>query len=107
MRKRLRKKKYLGEFAVYGFEITFSVRPELTQDQQDEFLDRFLAEAIEGNRLLFGGGGGPERWSGFAVADGHRISATDAQRQAVERWLGTQDGIFGIHIAPLRDAYHG
>src|SRR3954451_4117440 len=107
MRKRLRKKKRLGEFAIFGFEVVFSFSPDLPEQGRDDLIDRFLAEAIEGNNLLFGGGGPANCWSGFVVADGARTSATDDHRNAVERWLSSTDGLFDVRIGPLCDAYNG
>lgn len=47
VRRRLRKKRFLGEFTVYGFELAFGLSAELTQDQRNALLDRFIVDAIE------------------------------------------------------------
>lgn len=103
MRRRLRKKKSLGEFAIFGFDVAFSFRPDLPQQDRNDLIDRFLVEAIEGNNLLFGGGG-LENWSGFVVPNGARTSATDDHRNAVERWLASTDGVVDVRIGRLCDA---
>ena len=103
MRRRLRKKKYVGEFVVYGFELGFHLRCDLSSNGRNGFIDRFLAQAIEDNRLLFGGGGDHE-WNGFAVARESRRSASETQRQAVRGWLETAAEVVEAHVGPLRDA---
>jgi uncharacterized protein len=107
MRKRLRKKKHLREFVVYGFEIAFDMSGSLTTGERKDLLDRFILEAIEQNGLLFGGGGPESSWSGFAVRAPDRDSATDQDRQAVERWLQGASGITRVEVGPLRDAFYG
>lgn len=53
MKKRLRKKKHVGEFTEYGIEISIKFNSNIDSDQ---FLDDFIENAIERNGLLFGGG---------------------------------------------------
>jgi uncharacterized protein YggL (DUF469 family) len=55
MRKRLRKKKHVGEFREYGVEFAATVKPGV---DFDAFCDDFIDECIESRGLAFGGGGG-------------------------------------------------
>lgn len=56
MKKRLRKKKHKGEFAVFGRQIV--VRRSSSNDPQ-AFLDRFI-EIVEANGCVCGGSSSPE-----------------------------------------------
>jgi len=104
MKKRLRKKKHLGEFREYGFTVRFS-HPGLTVEARDQLLDRYI-DLIESLQLWSGGGGGRERVS-FYVTAGHRKSANDEHRMTVERWLAEQPEIAEFKVFPLTDAWHG
>ena len=39
MRRRLRKKKHLGEFTLLGFEMEGDLRPELARPEEDAFIE--------------------------------------------------------------------
>jgi len=106
MRKRLRKKKRLGDFAEYGFVITLKPESQSTDSERETLLDRFIDEAIERNDLSCGGGGG-ETMEFFVTANGHRASVTHAQRDAVELWLSAAGGIASFSVGPPVDAWHG
>lgn len=57
MNKRLRKKKRVGEFTELGFELLGYIRPGISNDDIDAFVDRLIV-VVEARRLGFGGGGG-------------------------------------------------
>jgi uncharacterized protein YggL (DUF469 family) len=67
MKRRLRKKKHLGEFQELGFELHIYLSPSVTTDEVDALWDR-LIELIESRRLGFGGGGAAGELRGFAPA---------------------------------------
>ena len=94
MRKRLRKKYRLGEFAVPVIPIAFRTR-ELSDQEINDLMERFVTEAIEANKLQCGVGSGVDRsvWSGFIapVAWPGKISAD--QRSAVEAWVAAETDI--------------
>ena len=54
MKKRLRKKKHLGEFAEWGRQLVIKRN---RKDGFDEFIDAFIEDAIESNGCYCGGGG--------------------------------------------------
>ena len=66
VRKRLRKKLHQGEFQEMGFEVQFRMSSDLNESAVDVFIDAFLEQAIEANRLMFGGGG-RWAWKGFVT----------------------------------------
>jgi uncharacterized protein YggL (DUF469 family) len=47
MRKRLRRKKHLGEFRQFGFSVACRFRKGLSREEFDRFVDDFIADAIE------------------------------------------------------------
>ena len=90
MNRRIRKKLYLGEYAVMGFEFSTSLSG-LNDEQTNEFFDALLL-FIESRSLLIGGGGAqggesaPDR---HGRADDHRPVAAlgEAGDLAVEGFL--------------------
>lgn len=104
MKKRLRKKRRLGEFRENCFELKFELSSALSDDDIGAFTDIFIG-MIESNGIQFGGGGG-HRWSGI-VQGPCRGSATEAHRKAVLEWLDRQPNVVNTYAGPLRDAWYG
>jgi len=99
MRRRLRKKKHLGEFREFGFQ----VKAELSSEADHEaFLDR-LIDAVEARQLGFGGGG-KEDFQGFVTRLG-RGSASDADREVLGRFLAGDPAVLHHEIGPRIDAW--
>jgi uncharacterized protein len=108
MRKRLRKKKHLGEFRQLGFEVTCQLQPNLSSESFDRFIDEFLAEAIEAHGLSFGGGGSPESdWSGVVARTHRYASTTEEHRQLVQIWLRHRPEIRAFELSEPVDLWHG
>ncbi|MDO8272151.1 MAG: 50S ribosome-binding protein YggL [Gammaproteobacteria bacterium] len=104
-KRRLRKKLYLGEFAVLGFEFSCALNLE-TEDDYDSWLDQ-LIEFIERRDLCMGGGGDTELFSAF-ICSAHRYkSAIDDDREAVKNWLESSGVASNVVIGGLVDAYYG
>ena len=99
--RRLRKKLHIGEFQQFGFHVEFKLSDELTSDQEVEFWDAFIIDAIEGNQLTFGGGEG----GGFVVPEG-RSSGTDVHREVVQAWLLARSEVSSVMVGPLVDAWY-
>jgi uncharacterized protein len=106
MRKRLRKKQRLGEFAEFGLLV--AVTPSIPFDslEHDSLLDRFIEEAIERNDLSCGGGGG-ETWEFFVTANARRASVTETQKQSLDAWLRSTPGVGTYTLSSPVDAWHG
>lgn len=85
MRRRLRKKQGEGEFKGYAFGVSY-VLDDVSSLRANEFLDRFVEQAIEPNGLECDEERHDRRWD-FRVAclDGTR--PTKAQRTRVVAWL--------------------
>lgn len=104
MKKRIRKKRRLGEFREDCFELTFAVAPNLSDVAREEFYDDFI-EMIESNDLLCGGGCN-DVYDLVIEASG-RGSATEEHRQIIKAWLAARKVVSGIVVGDLQDAWHG
>jgi uncharacterized protein YggL (DUF469 family) len=104
MRRRLRKKKRVGEFTELGFSVSAELSPDLDDAGYDAFLDRWI-DAVEARRLAFGGGGRREAFEGFVTQLG-RGSATDADREALTAFLAGDPAVVRHHVGALVDAWH-
>ncbi len=104
MKRRLRKKRRLGEFAELGFNLRFVVSRRLDLSDRDALLDEFIDE-IERLGLQFGGGGIYD-WEGFVELCG-RGSASEQHRAAILSWLKAHPNIEQPEAGSLVDAWHG
>lgn len=103
MRRRLRKKKCLGEFKELGFSVVADLKPGLSTADLNAFLDRWI-DAIEAHGLAFGGGcGRGDALEGF-VTRMARGSPSENDRQALIRFLDDDPAVVGRDVAELRDA---
>jgi len=97
--RRLRKKLRVGEFAQYGFNVSFRLREDITLPEEARFWDDFIVSLVEANALTFGGG-----TNGFIVPESH-ASATDVDRDLVRCWLGQRTEVAAFEVGPLVNAY--
>jgi hypothetical protein len=106
VKRRLRKKKRLGEFKELGFEVRGDLRPGLVSADLDAFVDR-LIDVIEARQLAFGGGAGrDDKLDGFVTRMG-RGSATEDDRAALAAFLEGDAAIVRHEVGELRDAWYG
>ena len=94
MKKRLRKKRRLGEFREFGFEVEFTADESVL----DEFIDM-----IEENNLQ-SGIGGLETWEGVVQGD-WRQSVTEQQREIVRQWLMNHPKIQAVKAGEFVDMW--
>ena len=102
--RRLRKKLYLDEFSVLGFEFSASLA-QLQEEQFENFFDALL-EFVESQQLVIGGGGSIDNFEGYIMSKQRYQSATDSDREALKSWLTQQPGITDINVAELSNAYY-
>ena len=100
--KRLQKKLYLGDYAVYGFEVSGKIVKEA---EFDSFFDDFMA-FIESRNLCFGGGYTNNCFDGFISHIERYGSASEEGRQEIEKWLSSQGDLSNIVVGSLVDAYY-
>jgi uncharacterized protein len=102
MRKRLRKKKHLGEFREFGVQVKVGVKPDT---DYDSFLDDWICQAVEGNGLSFGGGGSAPLLSGFVELGRHEQVA--AKISGLEEWLKADPRVQLYEVGQPVDAWYG
>lgn len=103
--RRLRKKLYLDEFAVLGFEFTCAINVESDTDYQ-QFFDSF-AELVDARNLFVSIDGNDSRLEGFVSSRSRYESATEDDRKAVEEALNAHKVIGNVQVDALVDAYYG
>jgi uncharacterized protein YggL (DUF469 family) len=103
--RRLRKKLYLDEFAVLGFEFSCTLNVK-TSDDFDSLLSQMIG-FVESRELSMDGGGDTKLFTAFISSDQRYVSATEEDRAAVTAWLNEQDNITNITVENLIDANYG
>lgn len=100
--RRLRKKLYIDEFSVYGFEIKITFA-DFDENSFDAFLDE-VVEFIESRNLMIEGGGGVDEFEAFISSNERYGSATDDDRNAVSNWLEEKLIVQSVEVSELVDA---
>ena len=103
--KRLRKKLYLDEFAVLGFEVKFKLSSE--NDDLFEGIFNEMISFLESQNLIMNIAVDGEQFHLYVSSHARYESATDENRAATEAFLNEQKGLEEINVAPLSDAYYG
>jgi uncharacterized protein YggL (DUF469 family) len=82
------------------FPVNYRIESNVSIGERNAVIQSFITEAIEGNDLQFGGGGGGDWQSG--IAEPHSTNAaTEAQRQAVEMWLRSHPRVVEFVVGSL------
>lgn len=108
MKKRLRKKKHIGEFQQLGFNVKFDLDVVWSNKGDQLWMDFLLDEIIdlaESRKLLIGGGLCPKGSSFYVTSE--KRSATDEDREALREWLSDVDGVENVQVFELSDAWYG
>jgi uncharacterized protein YggL (DUF469 family) len=105
MKRRIRKKLCLGEFAIIGFEFSCSIE-DMDEDKVDGFFSDLL-NFLEVEDLQFAGGGSKHDFGGYITLPNCNVKATDADREKVQKWLSAQAGVSDVNVEPLSDAIYG
>ena len=100
--KRLRKKLFIDEFAILGFELTFKFT-SINKESFNLMLDQLL-EFVVSRELCMGGGGDECSFSAFICSEHRYGSAQKEDQQAIDIWLQKHKGISEITIGKLVDA---
>ncbi|HAE40775.1 MAG TPA: hypothetical protein DCG57_19395 [Candidatus Riflebacteria bacterium] len=103
MKKRLRKKKHVEEFAEWGRQIVIHRN---CSEKFDEFLDAFIEEAIEANTCYCGGGGCKDELDAI-VELGRRSQGSDNRLQKIVAWLEARTDVESWQIGEEFDLWHG
>jgi uncharacterized protein len=103
MNKRIRKKKHVGEFTVWGRQLIVTRN---RKEGFDEFLDAFIEEAVEANDCYCGGGGSDDRLD-VIIELGRRSDDPDARLARITTWLGARSDVERWRVGEEFDAWHG
>lgn len=104
MKKRLRKKLFLGEFAVEAFLYEFWFTDGLSVEESNALLDDFAIFIFSTPHLECTGWGGGGSWAGYVERTG-RESATEEDRKLVDEWLTNESRVDKHEMGPLVDFY--
>ena len=100
-KRRLKKKLFLDEFAMLGFELSCETTI-VDFDTYDLFVDEFI-DFIDAQGLSFGGGG-LELFEGFLCCSQRYQSVTEAQKSSVIDWLNAHSKVKSTKTSELIDA---
>ncbi|MBT1445694.1 DUF469 family protein [Shewanella sp. JM162201] len=104
-KRRLRKKLYLEEFAVYGFEFSCDLNLN-TECELDSFFDQLL-DLVENRELCMGGWGTTKTFEAFICSNSRYSSATNDDREAIKDFLHSKNFISNVVVGQLVDANYG
>ncbi|MFT6985758.1 MAG: hypothetical protein ACJAT7_001574 [Psychromonas sp.] len=103
--RRLRKKLYVDEYTVYGFEVSLSFK-EMEESALDPFLND-MVDFVESRNLMIAGGGGIDVFDVFVSSIDRYGSASEEDRHALSNWLGEKSFIKNVEVGDLVDANYG
>jgi len=105
LKRRLRKKFHVGEFQELGFQIFANLKSDLSEIEFNKFYDEFI-DVIEENKLLFGGGGGPEDLKGFITSAKKFASPIAEDREQIKIWLEKRGEVIGYKLSDFVDSWN-
>lgn len=103
--RRLRKKLYVDEYMVLGFEVSFTIKA-VDETTFDSFFMEFI-DFVESRNLMMGSAGGSEVFSVFISSFERYGSASEEDRSAFIHWLEEREFLENVVVGELTDAYYG
>ncbi|WP_159084750.1 50S ribosome-binding protein YggL [Dongshaea marina] len=103
MKRRLRKKKFLGEFKVFGAPLAIKRN---TTSEMDDFIDALLQEAIEANHCIACIGGHADMLDGF-IELGTQDNNPEQALARINEWLKQRSDIERFFVGEIIDAEYG
>ncbi len=103
--RRLRKKLYIDEYSVLGFEVSFRFE-NIDESSFDSFFDG-ICSFTESRNLIMGGAGGSDTFTLYISSHDRYGSATEEDRSAFQTWLSDSAFIVDAKVDDLSDAYYG
>ena len=100
--RRLRKKLRVDEFQELGFDVAWQFNEGTTEQEVDDFIDRFFAEVIQPNGLGYGGEG-DLLWHGL-ICTQKLGKCTKEHQELVESWL-KDNGVKTVSVSDLYDVW--
>jgi uncharacterized protein YggL (DUF469 family) len=102
--RRLQKKMYLGEWAILGFEFSFTLT-EASEEQYELFFNS-LETLVNTEELYISLDNNSERFEGTATSAERYGSATEKNRAAVEALLKNNAIVSEVNVGVLVDAFY-
>ncbi len=103
MKKRLRKKRYVGEFKEWGVTIAITRSKDANFET---FLDEFIEQSMEGNCCHFTGTGEKKHLEGF-IDLGSSLDQAEAKLANITAWLDKRPDVKTHATGTLADAWYG
>jgi len=103
-KRRIRKKLYLDEFAVYVFELKIDLSTSYPEEEL-VFLDDLIYQ-LEGMKLLYMGYFLETKLRGHIIAKGRYNSPTEFQRQYISDWCQRHSSIKEFEFGSFENAYY-
>ena len=103
MKKRLRKKTFVGEFKEWGVTISIT---RSSEDGFDTFLDEFIEQGMEGNTCYVTGTSKENSLEGF-IDFGRSLEQAEARLTQVRAWLDKRSDVTRYTMGQLTDAWYG
>ena len=100
MKKRLRRKRLLGEFTVWYWTLIYEFSFEITRERMLE-MRQGLFDLLNANNLSWSGGSNGLRGIFFVDTDKRYDSVTEAQRHLITAWLLEQPEVSRVVDRPL------
>ncbi len=103
--KRLRKKLYLDEFAIFGFEFECNLSCS-SEEEFDKFIDE-IVDYLESRNLNISGGGSVNSFGGFICSNERYGSVTTEDIENLQTWFSSHKLVSNIKIGNPVDAMYG
>jgi uncharacterized protein YggL (DUF469 family) len=105
MNRRQRKKHYLDEFSVKGFEFSCKLS-QISDGEVDVFFDA-LIDLVEERNLNIDGGGSEHDVAGYISSNDRYGSATEEDITVIKAALDAMGNIEDVKVTALSDVYYG
>ena len=82
---------HIKEFTEFGIEFDFSISIDISEEEFDSLIDRFISDFVEGNGLYCGGGWSPkERSAGFIIEIGSKRGNCNYYADKLQSWFESE-----------------
>ena len=79
---------HVKEFTEFGIEFDLSTSFDISEEDFDSLIDKFISDFVEGNGLFCGGGWSPkERSAGFIIEIGPKRANCDYYADKLQNWF--------------------
>jgi uncharacterized protein YggL (DUF469 family) len=98
MKKRLRKKLHIKEFAEYGIEFEMIVTSPIKEEAFNSLIEQFIENFVERNGLFCGGGWNPKmKKGGFIVEIGRDVENASYYLPKLKKWFEEKNMTFELN----------